>query len=160
MKTQSHSYLYLPWLVVGIAVILFSTAGIAAIMGWHPASIGDSGNPVALHDSAEVSTKAVVQTAETAQRRARARANGRCAECGLVVSMGETNGHEDDVGVGAAGGVMDADQDERPMNLVTRYEIIVRMADGSYRVINQASPASWRVGERVIVIAGTNPAHR
>lgn len=160
MKTLFHRYQYLPWLVVGIAVILFSTAGIAAIRGWYPASSGDSSNSIALHDSAEVSTKAVVQTAETAQKRAKARANGRCAECGLVVSMGEANGRDDDFGIGAADGVKDGDQDERPVNLMTRYEIIVRMTDGSHRVIKQASPASWRVGERVIVIAGSIPPHR
>ena len=36
-------------------------------------------------------------------------------------------------------------------------EIVVRMADGSIRVIEQESPARWRPGERLIVIAGAVP---
>jgi hypothetical protein len=41
-----------------------------------------------------------------------------------------------------------------------RYEITIRLADRSNRVINRASPASWRPGERVIVIDGANPSNR
>jgi len=46
------------------------------------------------------------------------------------------------------------------VNSTRRYSIIVRMADGSSRVLTDASPASWRPGERVIVIAGTKPSNR
>ena len=74
--------------------------------------------------------------------------------------MEETKGYGDDFGIDAAGGGGDADQQARRLNLMTRYEIIVRMADGSHSAINQASPASWRLGERVIVIAGTIPPRR
>lgn len=35
-------------------------------------------------------------------------------------------------------------------------EIVVRMADGSSRVIEQADPARWRAGQRLIVIAGAD----
>jgi hypothetical protein len=40
------------------------------------------------------------------------------------------------------------------------YEIIVRMADGSSRVFNDANPARGRTGERLIVIGGVRPSNR
>lgn len=149
MGTQARKSLYLPLLI----------GGIAALMAWHPASTGNSGDTVVLRDSTGLSAKAVVLTAYTAPRQAKARANGRCAECGVVVSMEGTKGYGDDFGIDAAGGG-DGDQEARRLNLMTRYKIIVRMADGSHSAINQMSPASWRLGERVIVIAGTIPPHR
>lgn len=38
------------------------------------------------------------------------------------------------------------------------YEITVRLRDGSTRVNHDPSPASWRIGERIIYIEGPNPA--
>lgn len=40
------------------------------------------------------------------------------------------------------------------------YEIIIRMADGSSRVIDDAGAASWRIRERLIVIGGVRPSNR
>ena len=37
-----------------------------------------------------------------------------------------------------------------------RYDITVRMRDGSIRVIEQAGPANWRVNERLILIGGSS----
>jgi outer membrane lipoprotein SlyB len=45
-------------------------------------------------------------------------------------------------------------------NRAKSYEIIVRMADGSSRVIDDANPARWRTGERLIVIGGVRPSNR
>lgn len=39
-----------------------------------------------------------------------------------------------------------------------RYEIIIRLNDGSVQAIPTDNPANWRVGERMILIAGANPA--
>jgi hypothetical protein len=38
------------------------------------------------------------------------------------------------------------------------YEYTLRMADGSSRVFREALPASWRVGERLTLIDGQDPA--
>jgi len=38
------------------------------------------------------------------------------------------------------------------------YEYTLRMADGSSTVFEEALPASWRVGERLTVIDGTDPS--
>ena len=108
MKTRADKSSFLPLLITGIAVILFSTAGIARMLGWGLNSTGDP-------DDIEVSA-----TSDGGAR-------PRCPECGVIVS---TRNHE----------------------------IIVRMADGSSRVIADANPARWRTGERLMVIAGTDPS--
>ena len=38
------------------------------------------------------------------------------------------------------------------------YEYTLRMTDGSIRVFQEALPASWRVGERLTLIDGQDPA--
>jgi hypothetical protein len=127
MKTQSDKSSFLPPLITGVAIVLFSTAGIARMMGWGPNSTGDSGDMLAPGQTASVPASG------------EARARPRCAECGVVVSMREIEGHDE------AG---------------KRYEFIVRMADGSNRVIADANPASWRTGEGVIVLGGVKPPSR
>ena len=112
MKTQSdRKYSYLPLLIASIAIVLFSTTGIARMLGWGFSSTGDSGDIPELESSA------------TSGRGA----GPRCPECGVIVSA-------------------------------SNHEIIVRMADGSSRVIDDANPAKWRAGERLLVIAGTDPS--
>ena len=113
MKTQADKSSYfhragaargvLTLLITGIAVILFSTAGIARIVGWGPNSTD---------------------------------------------------------GPGATGGVVAGNPGETRVESTRSYEITVRLADGSSRVIIDAKPASWRPGERVIVIDGADPSNR
>ncbi|MEQ1774153.1 MAG: hypothetical protein ABL891_10275 [Burkholderiales bacterium] len=129
------------------------------MMGWRPILTGSSGIGIA-QDSADPSTKAATLKALAAQTRAKARANGRCAECGQIVSMGESTGHHDDFAIGMAGWATDGDAGEKRVNPATGHEIVVRMSDGSSRIFKHGTPAGWRVGERVIVIAGTIPPHR
>jgi len=148
MKTQTGKSTYLPLLITGIAVILFSTAGIARVMGWGPNSTGDSNDILALDQTAPVPTAN------------QARARPRCPECGVIVSMREIERHDEDTGPGAAGGTPTGNGDGMRVKTASSYEIIVRMADGSSRVIEQANPARWRAGERLIVIAGTDPSGR
>lgn len=133
-------------MITGIAVILFSTAGFARMMGWGPNSTDDSGDSLALDQTAPVQTMS------------EARANARCAECGMIVSVREIE--SEDTGPGAAGGATAGNRDEIRVKTTRRYEITVRMADGSSRVIDATNPARWRTGERLIVIAGTNPSHQ
>ena len=108
MKAQADKSYYLPLLITGITVILFSTAGIARMLGWGLSSTGAS-------DDIKVSAASD------------GGARPRCPECGVIVSTRSN-------------------------------EITVRMADGSSRVIEDANPARWRAGERLMVIAGTDPS--
>jgi outer membrane lipoprotein SlyB len=68
--------------------------------------------------------------------------------------------HDDNLDIGATGRSSAGDRDESPLNSAKYYVLVVRMADGSSRVINQASPANWRPGERVMIIEGTNSSRR
>ena len=135
-------------LMTGIAVILFATAGFARIVGWGPNSTDDSGDILALEQTAPVPA-----TSET-------RVKPRCPECGVIVSMREIERHDQDSDPGAAGGATASNRGETRVKWTRSYEITVRLADGSSRVINDAKPARWRPGERVIVIDGANPSNR
>ena len=73
--------------------------------------------------------------AEDAARAGQARSRAKCAECGVIESMRKL------APVG---------------NSPAHYEIIVRMRDGSARVNSQASPATWRTGERIMLLGGEN----
>lgn len=114
MKTQAEKPSCLALLVTAIAIVLFSSAGLARMMGWGSNGSEASGDVVAHDQGAAVTGTGV------------ARAGPRCPECAMIVSVGSD-------------------------------KISVRMADGSSRVLNDANPARWRTGERLIVIAGTGP---
>ena len=110
-----------PLLIPGIAVILFSSAGFARMMGWGPGAAGDSGAILALDMPA-----------------GKAHAGARCPECGMIVSTREIERHDE----------------ASPRS----YEFVVRMADGSSRVIEDADPGRWRTSERLIVIDAVGPS--
>jgi hypothetical protein len=148
MKTRADKSSYLPVLITGIAIIVFSTAGIARMMGWGPNSTDNSGDILMLDQTAPVPT-----TSE-------ARTKPRCAECGVIVSMRKIERHAEDTGPRAAGEVTAENGDEIRVKTTRSYEITVRMADGSRHVIDDTSPARWRTGERLIVIGGVKPSKR
>jgi len=72
-----------------------------------------------------------------AQDKLTARAARRCPHCGTIESKREVPPSA------AAPGALQT------------YEYSLRMADGSSSVFQEALPASWRLGERVMVIDGT-----
>lgn len=144
MKGQTDKSSYRPLLIAGIAVILLGSAGIAHMMGWGTVFTDDSGDILALDQ------------APPAPATSEARAKPRCPECGVIVSMREIDVRNEDNGSGATGRVAARGQGETRVKSTRSYEITVRMADGSSRVFNDANPARWRLGERVIVIDGAN----
>ena len=148
MKTQAARSSYLPLLITGIAIILFSTAGVARMMGWGPNSTEDSRDILALDQTAPVPAKR------------EARPASRCPECGVIVSMREIQRHDKDAAPGAAEGTTAPNGEEIRAKTTRSYEITVRMADGSSRVIEDANPAEWRTGESLIVIGGVKTADR
>lgn len=135
-------------LITGIAIILFSTAGIARIMGWGANSTDASRDGLAPDQMPAVETMR------------EARVHARCAECGVIVSMRKIERRKEDSGPGAAGGGTAGNRDESRLKAARNHEITVRMADGSSRVIEAANAAAWRRGERLIVIAGAIPSHQ
>lgn len=180
METQANKSPHMLFWIAGIAVTVFSAGGIAAIMGWIPTSISSPAddNALAKQPAAPASAQARAQVAD----RATARANTRCAECGVVelVREIETKGEGSGVGavggavvggvlghqvgggrgqdvatvVGAVGGAVAGHQIEKHVKSTKSYEITVRLEDGSSRVIHEAGAPSWRTGDRVKVVNG------
>jgi outer membrane lipoprotein SlyB len=143
MKIRAKRSPYLP-LLITIAIVLSSSAGLARMMGWGSSMAADPGDMPKLDQVAPVTTS-------------KAGARPRCPECGVIVAVREIESH-DDTGPGTTGGATAGNGNGTSMTTARRHEITVRMADGSSRANYQASPGSWRSGERVIVIGGASPA--
>ena len=80
------------------------------------------------------------------------RMKGRCTACGSIVAMRTIEWGSPDARTPAE---MPAEQARVvPVQTRTQHEITIRMADGSARVISSDGPATWRAGQRLILIAG------
>jgi len=120
MSTRANEIAHRTLVIVGAAVILLGTSGIAAMTAWMPSSAS----------LARVGTEA---EAAPAPAEGEPRVRVKCAECGIVASKRQIEQ------AGAAS---------------KRFEITVRMMDGSSRAFMDANPANWRPGQRVILIDG------
>jgi outer membrane lipoprotein SlyB len=183
METKTGKSPHTLFWIAGVAVTVFSAAGIAAIMGWIPTSTSGPGNSAGLAKQPTASTKA-------AARANRTQVASKCAECGVVESVREieTKGEGSGVGAvggavggavvggvighqigsgrgqdiataagavgGAVGGAVLGNEIEKRVKSGKSYEITVRLEDGSSRVIHEASAPAWRAGDRVKVIDG------
>jgi len=123
METQVNKSPHpLAW-AAGIAVILFSAAGIAAIMGWIPTSTGTPGNnaaleklttntakPAAVEKRTTNAAKLAAPKAQAApapvQMASNAPAKRRCTECGVIESVREIQHRGEGTGLGAVGGAV------------------------------------------------------
>ena len=118
-KQRPHPML----LIAGVAIILFSAVGIAAIMGWIPTSIGSNTNNSGLMqpDHLAAPAKQIAKTvphqpsAAPAHRdKIRAESShaavtsskSMCSNCGVVESTREITTRASGTGVGAAGGAV------------------------------------------------------
>jgi hypothetical protein len=86
-----------------------------------------------------------------------------CPECGVVESIRQIGrsgdvGGRDRVDVKAVGRVSGNGVAADAMTGKI-YEMTVRFRDGSTAVFNEASPRTWRLGSRVIVIGGSNASN-
>jgi outer membrane lipoprotein SlyB len=101
----------------GIAVILISGVGIAAIMGWIPTSMGRTADGIATSAPYKQTSKSAASLppqarANTEPRTAPARAAERaaarvhCGDCGVIESMREVSTKGTGSGVGAVGGAV------------------------------------------------------
>jgi outer membrane lipoprotein SlyB len=103
--------------IAGIAVILFSVAGIAAIMGWIPTPLGhavDSAAPMTYADPpASTADRVAARTYTTAEPRTvtehaadSAPAGATCAGCGVIESTRAVTTKGEGSGIGAVGGAV------------------------------------------------------
>lgn len=116
METQTNKSPHTLFWIAGIAVTVFSVAGIAAIMGWIPTSTSSPSESIALtkqptapakpaaakahKDPAQAQARAPVQVADNAPAKA------RCAECGVIESIRELEARGQGSGIGAVGGAV------------------------------------------------------
>jgi outer membrane lipoprotein SlyB len=176
MSTQiTKSTPPLMW-IAGIAIILFSLVGIAAILGWLPSSIG---NPNVKTELSSAGAKARTTPTPVAKN---ARAKATCAECGVIQSTREVvkpgdggaigivggavvggllgnqvgGGRGKDIATvaGAVGGAVAGNEIEKRVDTTKHYEIVVRFDDGTSRVFTESKPTAWRTGDRVKVVDG------
>ena len=117
METQVNKFPNPLMWIVGVAITLFCAAGIAAIMGWIPASMGGPGYSAALTKLEKHPASTNKPTAAKAHAAPEARtapvqvASGapvaaRCAECGVIESTREIATSGEGTGLGAAGGAV------------------------------------------------------
>lgn len=106
--TTGKSLHPLAW-IAGIVVILFSIAGIAAIMGWIPTSIGGAGDGVvdkSVKKAAQPAAAKAKTKAPPAQVASSAPVRAKCSECGVIESTREISAKGEGSGLGAAGGAV------------------------------------------------------
>jgi len=184
METQARKSPHTLFWIAGIAVTLFSVAGIAAIMGWIPASTGGSGENIgqAKPPAAQAKPAAANAYKAPAQPPVQVATNAPARECGVIESVREidTKGAGSGIGVvggavvggllghqigggsgkdiatvvGAVGGAVAGNEVEKRVKSTKSYEITIRFEDGSSRVIQEAALPSWRTGDRVRVVNG------
>lgn len=133
----------LPRWVTTTAVTLASTAGFAALMIWMPLLIGVE----PAKSAGEAIDAATLPPKELVRRKA------KCAECGVIESIQETEGHGQASSVISASESPAESRNRTPPKSAAR-EITVRLEDGSSRVIVDMNPGRMRLGERVKVIDG------
>jgi len=159
--------------IAGISICLLAGSGIVAIVRSIPASYANIPTdrapwygtaPSGVEDALADRPLAGLSVAKPAINRGR---RAWCPECGVVESMREIEppraviGQHDvevkfagDGSVGVSGSTIAADA-----TTTKSYEIRVRFRDGSTTVFNEASPRTWRLGSRVMVIKHTRASN-
>lgn len=163
--------------IAGIALIVFCMAGIAAIFGWIPGSLGGTSGAPAISAAGKPPAKSAGAAAVKSPMRETV-----CLNCGVIVSMREVvvTGEGSGVGavggavvggllghqvgggsgkqiatvVGAVGGAVAGNEVEKRIGSTKTQEITVQLDDGSNMVVRDSGPAVWRSGDRVKITDG------
>lgn len=152
------------------AVIIVSAVAVAAIGGYLPGSKADTQEA-----KADTKNPRTAASQPAAKHKAPVRVASACTDCGVIVDVKEATVMGKGTGVGAvAGGVAGAvigheigdgsragtavgavvggvagHQIERNARSTKRYDISVRMQDGSVKVVSSDTPPAWRPGDKV-----------
>jgi hypothetical protein len=134
-------------LAAGVAVLLFSLLGAAALTGLMPAGNSNPGEFGALAQK----TAAATFAAHPSPRIAAA----PCANCGVIESVRapevKRRGRESGA---AAGGAVAGHEVERHLSRHTVWYVVVRLEDGGVRTLSQRTPPPHAVGDRVRIVGG------
>lgn len=128
MKTQEVRNPLLTLQMGSITVVVLSLGAVAALMAVMPSVAAVSPSPTFAH----------AEPADEPQPRVHA----ACEQCAVVTAMREIKPLEHEINSSAES--------------TRRYQVTVRMRNGSTRVIEQARPANWRMNERLILIGGAH----
>ena len=136
--------LYPLMLIAAIAVIVFSFAGMATMMGWLPGA-QPQGRPL------ERSESPARRPAAAGSPRAAAPAPAApCADdCGVVESIRVVEATGEGSGLGAVGGAGNEIEKNTPKSV--SYHIRVRMNDGTSRTFHERALPALAVGQKVRV---------
>lgn len=173
---KREGILYPLMLIAAIAVIVFSVVGIATMMGWMP-NAASRAEPQSRSGSA--SNESSAMSAPATNRPRVASSGAACPDCGVIESIraveskgeggplgaiggavvggvlgnqvGRGNGRTAATVVGAGAGAYAGHEIERNMTKSVRYQVRVRMSDGSYRTFSESTLPTYAVGQRVRV---------
>ena len=179
-QTRTHPIL----IAAGVAVLLFSLLGAAALTGVlpSPSAMTKPGEPVAVAQGSASPKPAAAAPAKPAPSRGLFAAP--CPNCGVIDSIqpvavkGKTSGLGAVAGGvaggllgnqigsgntrtvltvgGAAGGAFAGDAIEGHMKKQTTWRVTVRLEDGSMKTLSQSSQPPFAVGDRVRVVNGSS----
>jgi hypothetical protein len=155
----------------GIIICLLGASGVVAIARGVPST--SSGGPADLPPLAPGQTQAGDLLAADAQDAweqvsTPLRARTKCPECGTIASVREIEGvrdadwreNEDFDAVRRAIGIAATSAIDTTHPAERIYEIAVRFRDGTTTVFTETGSPTWRIGNRLIVIAGAKPSGR
>ena len=175
-----NGLLYPMLLIAAVSVIIFSAFGVASLTGLIPTAQSNSvQQPESQPKMQPQSVQPPAKPARAASTRIAATA---CDNCGVVdaINAVEVKGASTGLGVaaggitgallgnqigrgsgntvatiaGAAGGAFAGNEIEKNMKKAVRYQVRVRMNDGTYRTTYQSSAPAFSVGEKVKVVNG------
>jgi len=128
--------LYTLMLVAAVGVIVFSIAGIAAMMGWIPGALTGGAKPAGVR----------IEAPQQAASRGLAPTSA-CRECGIVESLRvvEAPGESSDSGAFAV------HESGKRASRAVHFEIRVRMSDGASLTRYERTRPSLTVGQKVRV---------
>ena len=142
MKTQTIHLSQPPPMSWRILIILISVASFIALTGF--TGFTSSFAAVSPAPTLENGAGEGAEAPDTRRPGAGAEPAEKCPKCGVVAAMREIVSADTDAAGAQPGSVQ--------RKSTRQQEVTVRMRDGSRHVFREASPSTWRVGERMIII--------
>ena len=178
---MDHARTHPMLIAAGVAVLLFSLLGAAALTGMLPAAVTRQGEPAAVAPKTAVAQSGTAAPARPAPQRSIFAAP--CPSCGVIAAIQEVSvkgktsglgaiaggvaggvlGHQIGRGDtravmtlgGATGGAFAGDAIEGQMKKHSAWRITVRLEDGSVRTLSHNAPPPFAVGDRVRIVSGS-----
>lgn len=150
--------LYPVMLIAAITVIVFSVAGIATMMGWLPSALshgspeGGTAGPRPAACAADCGVIESIRIVELKGEGSGLGAVGGAVVGGLLgTQVGRGNGRTAATVVGAGAGAYAGHEIEKSAHRSVRYQVRVRMEDGSVRTFLESAQPALAVGQKVRV---------